>query len=256
MITNFHAALTAWLLACLVAVPATTIAGPLRGDFTYRGQLLDNGVPADGNYDIEFALYADASGGLPIDVIRSDAMELRNGVVDAPLDFIGVATDGSGQWVEVSMRRAGSSEPYATLAPRQSLNAASAPTKAVGVGSGAGQAYDIELAPGTLIGNSTVLLGNINVPAGSYVAFVRMQVRTGSDPPGNSFRLDCNLGPGFDNAVYRVGQETDVERYVTFQGGATLNNAGAIQFSCSEGNNHTQTLLSGKLTVIAVDAID
>ena len=255
MITNFPAAFAAWLLVCLLAMPTVSLAGPAGGDFTYRGQLIDNGVPADGNYDIEFALYAHASGGLPIDVIRSDATELRNGVIDAPLDFIGVAADGSGQWVEVRMRKAGTSEAYATLTPRQPLNAASAPP-VIGVGSGAGQAYDIELAPGTLIGNSTVLLGNINVPAGSYVAFVRMQVRTGSDPPGNSFRLDCNLGPGFDNAVYRVGQETDVERYVTFQGGATLNNAGAIQFSCSEGNNHTQTLLSGKLTVIAVDAID
>jgi hypothetical protein len=256
MIRNFHSVLAAWLLACLLAMPIVSMAGPAGGRFVYSGQLIDNGVPAHGDYDIEFALYADASGGLPIDVIRSDAMELRDGVVDAPLGFIGVAADGSGQWVEVRMRKTGSSEAYATLSPRQPLNAPPARPKAIGVGSGAGQAYDIELAPDTLIGNSTVLLGNINVPAGSYVAFVRMQVRTGSDPPGNSFRLDCNLGPGFDNAVYRVGQETDVERYVTFQGGATLSNAGAIQFSCSEGNNHTQTLLSGKLTVIAVDAID
>jgi hypothetical protein len=62
--------------------------------------------------------------------------------------------------------------------------------------------------------------------------------------------------PGFDYGVYRVGTETNAERYVTFQGGATLDNAGAIQFSCQDGNGHTQTLLSGKLTVIAVDAIN
>jgi hypothetical protein len=74
--------------------------------------------------------------------------------------------------------------------------------------------------------------------------------------PGNSFRLDCALEPDFDYGVYRVGTETNVERYVTFQGAATLANAGAIQFSCRDGNGHTQTLLSGKLTVIAVDAIN
>jgi hypothetical protein len=56
--------------------------------------------------------------------------------------------------------------------------------------------------------------------------------------------------------VYRVGTETNVERYVTFQGAATLDNAGAIQFSCRDGNGHTQTALSGKLTVVSVDAID
>lgn len=256
MITNVRATLAAGLLACLLAAPVAGAVGPVRGDFTYHGQLMDNGVPADGHFDIEFALYADASGGLPIDVIRSDAIELHDGVVDAPLDFIGVAADGSERWVEVRMRRAGSAEAYAALSPRQPLNAASASPKAIGVGSGAAHAYDLEFVQDTLIGNSSVLLGNVNVPAGSYVAFVRMQVRTGGDPPGNSFRLDCNLGPGFDNGVYRVGTETNAERYVTFQGGATLDNAGAIQFSCRDGNGHTQTLLSGKLTVIAVDAIN
>jgi hypothetical protein len=255
MITNFHATLAAGLLACLLAASAAGAAEHAQGDFTYRGQLMDNGAPADGDYDIEFALYADRSGGLPIDVIRSDALELRDGMVDVPLDFIGVASDDSERWVEVRMRKTGSSEPYATLAPRQSLHATSAP-KSIGVGTGAAHAYDLAFVPDTLIGNSTVLLGNINVPAGSYVAFVRMQVRTGGDPPGNSFRLDCTLAPGFDFGVYRVGSDTLVERYVTFQGGATLASAGAIQFSCQEGNGHTQTLLSGKLTVIAVDAIN
>lgn len=256
MITNFHATLAAGLLACLLAASAAGAAGYARGDFTYRGQLMDNGLPADGAYDIEFALYADRSGGLPIDVIRSDAMELRDGVIDAPLEFIGLASDESERWVEVRMRKTGSPEPYATLAPRQSLHATSAPPKAIGVGRGAAHAYDLAFVPNTLIGNSPVLLGNINVPAGSYVAFVRMQVRTGGDPPGNSFRLDCTLAPDFDYGVYRVGMETNAERYVTFQGAATLANAGPIQFSCLDGNGHTQTLLSGKLTVIAVDAIN
>lgn len=256
MTTNFRATMAAGLLACLLSASAARAGEPARSDFTYHGQLMDNGAPANGEYDIEFALYADASGGLPIDVIRSDATQLRGGMVEMPLDFIGIAADGSGQWIEVRMRKTGSSQAHAPLAPRQALSGASAPRKATGSGADAGQAYDLEFVPNTLIGNSTVLLGNINVPAGSYVAFVRMQVRTGGDPPGNSFRLDCTLGPGFDYGVYRVGSETNVERYVTFQGGATLNNAGAIQFSCQEGNAHTQTLLSGKLTVIAVDAIN
>ena len=97
MIKNVRAALTTGFLTCLLAASAAGTAGSLRGDFAYRGQLMDNGVPAHGDYDIEFALYADASGGLPIDVIRSGAMELRDGMVDAPLDFIGVAADGSKQ---------------------------------------------------------------------------------------------------------------------------------------------------------------
>ncbi len=53
----------------------------------------------------------------------------------------------------------------------------------------------------------------------------------------------------------RVGTDVNVERYVTFQGAATLSSAGAIQFTCGDGNGHTDTILSGKLTVIAVGSV-
>ena len=244
-----------WLAGCLASLASVSAvaADASVGAAAYHGQLLDNGVPATGTYDLEFALYAESQGGLPIDVIRFDHSVLSDGRVEAPLDFIGASIDGRGQWIEVRMRESGSGVPFTTITPRESTRTA---TKAAAGVAGLARAYDIAFTPDTLIGNSTVLLGNINVPAGSYVAFVRLQVRTGSDPPGNSFRLDCSLAPGFDNGVYRVGTETNVERYVTFQGAATLDNAGAIQFSCRDGNGHTQTALSGKLTVVSVDAID
>ena len=120
-----------------------------------------------------------------------------------------------------------------------------------------GQAYDVAFTPNTLIGGgSPVTLGSVSVPAGSYIAFVRMQVQTGSSPPGNNFRLDCTLSPGFDDGVYRVGTDVSVERYVTFQGAATLSSPGTIQLDCRDGNGHTDTILSGKLTVIGVGAVN
>ena len=117
-------------------------------------------------------------------------------------------------------------------------------------------AYDLAFPTDTPIGNSLVLLGTINVPAGSYAAFVRLQVQTGSEAdPGNSYRLDCSLSPGFDTGIYRVGMQSNVERYLTFQGTATLAGPGVIQFSCRDGTGHTDTALSGKLTVISVGAV-
>ena len=120
-----------------------------------------------------------------------------------------------------------------------------------------GRAYDVAFTANMLIGGgSPVLLGSVNVPAGSYLAFVRIQVQTDSIPPGNNFRINCALSPGFDDGDYRVGVETSVERYVTFQGAATLTGAGAIQFSCRDANFNTDTVLSGKLTVIGVSTIN
>ena len=127
----------------------------------------------------------------------------------------------------------------------------------VGAVAAQGHAYDVAFLPNTLIGGgNAVVLGSVSVPAGSYVAFVRMQVLTDSTPPGNNFRFDCTLAPGFDGGVYRVGVDTSVERYVTFQGAATLTSAGAIEVSCRDGNLHTDTVLSGKLTVVGVGTVN
>lgn len=70
------------------------------------------------------------------------------------------------------------------------------------------------------------------------------------------FRLDCTLSPGSDNVVYRAGTDVSAERPVTSQGAGTLNEAGSINLTCHEGNGHTDTLLSGELTVIAVSGVN
>ncbi|MEO5624260.1 MAG: hypothetical protein ABIO74_05295 [Dokdonella sp.] len=253
--TTRYCGLKALLLASLLAAPFPALAQSPGSPYSYRGHLTDNGAPAKGKYDFEFTLYATPTGGKPIDTIAVNAREIHNGLLDTPLDFM-APNDGSARWVEVRMRPAGSPGVFTTLTPRQAMTVATPTIRSVSGISAVGQAYDVAFTPNTLIGGgSYVVLGSVNVPAGSYVAFVRMQVETGSTPPGNNFRLDCTLSPGFDDGVYRVGYDVSVERYVTFQGAATLSSAGAIQFTCGDGNGHTDTILSGKLTVIAVGSV-
>ena len=118
------------------------------------------------------------------------------------------------------------------------------------------RAWDVTFAEDVPIGTTLVELGSVAVPAGSYMALARLQVRTGSETnPGNSYRLDCSLS-SFDYGVYRVGTESNVERYVTFQGAATLASPGTIALTCRDGNGHVDTALSGKLTVLSVSGID
>ncbi len=255
--TTRHSNLKVFLLTCLLAAPVTTLsAAPGSSLFSYRGQLTDNGVSADGNYDFEFALYTAAVGGAPVDTIVASALEVHKGLLDTPLDFI-APSDGTALWVEVRMRSAGSPESFATLAPRQALAMSQTVRSIIGP-SAAGKSYDVAFPANTLIGGgSPVTLASVNVPAGSYVAFVRMQAQTGSEVnPGNNYRFDCTLSPNFDDATYRVGYESSVERYVTFQGATTLDSAGAIQFSCRDGNAHTDIVLGGKLTVMSVSAVN
>ena len=62
-------ALLALLLACLPLLPANaqepdlSAQAPLGNSFTFQGRLLDDGVPVDGAYDLQFKLFNVASGG-------------------------------------------------------------------------------------------------------------------------------------------------------------------------------------------------
>lgn len=117
--------------------------------------------------------------------------------------------------------------------------------------------YDFTFPSDVPLGDQSVELGSVSVPAGSYAVFVRLQARTGDDPnPGNNYRLDCELSPAIDFDVYRVGVEPLVERYLTYQGAVTLDTAGTIGFSCRSANQHEATALGGKLTVLSVGGLD
>src|SRR5690606_10300057 len=61
----------AWLLAlaCAGAVQAQV---PQLPDFTYQGRLTQNGMPANGEYDLEFALYDAETGGNEIGTAQSE----------------------------------------------------------------------------------------------------------------------------------------------------------------------------------------
>lgn len=252
-----HSALRTLLLACLLAAPFTTRADAPGDPLTYRGQLIDNGAPANGLYDFEYALYGVASGGQPVDTLTANAREIRNGLIESKLDFM-TPNDVAARWLEVRMRPTGSASAFVAIAPRQAMMSQPSATRLAGTLSSPGASYDVAFPANTLIGvGAPVLLGSVNVPAGSYVAFVRMQVKTETATPGLNFRLDCGLTPNFDGATsYRIGTEGNVERYVTFQGAFTLATPGPVQVKCRDGNGLSDTILSGKLTVLAVGSVN
>ena len=114
----------AWLAFAFAAgLAAAAQAVPLGSAFTYQGQLSDAGQPANGNYDLRFALYDAATGGSAIDTIDRPAVAIDGGLVETALDFTAVPFDGRALWVEVSLRASGGGG-YTTLLPRQPLAAA------------------------------------------------------------------------------------------------------------------------------------
>lgn len=91
--------------------------------FTYQGRLNDNGAPANGAYDFEFALYDAPVAGAQLGAINAlSNVTVTSGLFTVQLDF-GNPFWQQMTWLEARVRRSGGGS-FTTLAPRQPLTAA------------------------------------------------------------------------------------------------------------------------------------
>ncbi|HYW72454.1 MAG TPA: hypothetical protein VE961_15565, partial [Pyrinomonadaceae bacterium] len=98
------------------AVQAQTTA------FTYQGRLTDGGNPANGNYDLQFSLFDDVSGGNQIgSTLSRTNTPVTAGVFRVQLDFGLTAFPGADRFLEISVKLPASSG-FTTLAPRQPVS--------------------------------------------------------------------------------------------------------------------------------------
>ena len=105
-----------WAPSRLLALPGTA--------FTYQGLLRDQGQPADGAYDLQFALYdALAEGAQVGETLAMDDVPVSGGLFSVSLDF-GAVFDLRELFLEVSVRLGATDGAFTTLAPRQALTPA------------------------------------------------------------------------------------------------------------------------------------
>lgn len=106
-------------LVLLVGV-SLCLTDPVRAQgsaFTYQGQLKDGGVPANGSYDLTFALFPAASGGSQVgSTIIRNGVVLTNGLLTQTLDFGAGAFSGERRWIEITANGV-------LLTPRQEITA-------------------------------------------------------------------------------------------------------------------------------------
>jgi hypothetical protein len=109
------------LFLALIAFALNTFAlSPTA--FTYQGQLKDAASPANGTYDLTFSLFDASTAGNQIDTtLTNAAVNVSNGLFTTTLDFGSSAFSNSVRYLEISVRTNTSSDPFITLAPRQSV---------------------------------------------------------------------------------------------------------------------------------------
>src|SRR5262245_46841164 len=91
--------------------------------FTYQGKLTDGGNPANGNYDLQFALFDSlAPGGTQIgSTLTRASTNVSAGLFTVQLDFGVNALPGANRFLEIAVRPAlGGS--LTTLSPRQQIS--------------------------------------------------------------------------------------------------------------------------------------
>ncbi len=90
--------------------------------FTYQGQLLVSGAPANDAYNMTFTLFTQQTGGSQIGGAYSfSKVPVNNGWFSVQLDFGANAFTGADRWLEVSVLGPPYTANYTVLSPRQQL---------------------------------------------------------------------------------------------------------------------------------------
>jgi hypothetical protein len=119
-VTVLKGGFRAVLLSCILLVPNIVRSQP----FTYQGRLKDGGSPANGVYDLQFALYDAPNGGKRFGVVLTNAATaVSNGLFTVALDFGAGSFAGDSIWLQVGVRASAWTN-YTTLSPRQAITAA------------------------------------------------------------------------------------------------------------------------------------
>jgi hypothetical protein len=115
MKTKLHKLLIA--LALIAGVYQVAAQGTA---FTYQGQLRTSAGPANGTYDLTFALWNASSGGSQVGTtVTASGTIVSNGLFTVTLDFGGVFT-GPATWLQLGVRTNGAVL-FSPLTPRQEL---------------------------------------------------------------------------------------------------------------------------------------
>jgi hypothetical protein len=110
------------LVALLTLLASSSRVAAESTAFTYQGRLTDNGAPADGLYDLQFALYdALANGNQVGESLNKDDVSVPDGLFTVTLNFGGEAFTGAARWLEIRVRRGDEAGDYTLLSPRQEL---------------------------------------------------------------------------------------------------------------------------------------
>src|SRR5438067_7537317 len=105
--SRFGKSFALFTIVLAMSLGATT-ARAQTSSFTYQGRLTDGGTAANGNYDLQFALFDSLSGGAQIGATQTiNTVLVTNGVFTVNLEFGASSFPGADRFLEISTRASG-----------------------------------------------------------------------------------------------------------------------------------------------------
>jgi hypothetical protein len=241
-------------LALLVLLAGNLVADPLGSAFTYQGQLDAGGSPANGSYDLQFAVFDASSGGSQVSsTLTNTATAVSNGLFTVTLDFGASVFTGASRWLAIGVRTNGSG-PFVPLTPLQpilpvpyALMASSSSGSVSGDGSGLTNLSASQLALGTVPDGR--LSANVPLLNGTNL-FTRTNVFTGVAILTNANNVLRGVftgnGAGLTNLSVPAANLTGVVPLAQLPTAVVTNNATGVTLSGSfAGNGGGLTNLPG-----------
>jgi hypothetical protein len=171
-----------WTVNRVPATATNNINNYCSRPITYQGRLSDGGnASPTGQYDLQFELYENSTGGTALATVALEDVQVTNGVFTVQLNFSPDSfSKNNGQYLQIGVRAGTSTGAYTTLNPRQELTAAPYAVAS-------GTAVDAQRLGG-FDAKSYVRQGNFTVPAGSgnYIQ------NTTTQQPTSNFNISGN----------------------------------------------------------------
>lgn len=149
-------------------ISGAPLASGQTSAFTYQGRLNDAGAPANGIYDLRFAIYDAVTNGVSLGAVTNLPTTVSNGLFTVQLDFGASVFNGADRWLEIGVRTNGSASPYQALVPRQPFTAAPYAIRAASATSFTGAVADNQLSTNIAQLNANQTFSGSNNVSGNF----------------------------------------------------------------------------------------
>jgi hypothetical protein len=185
-------ALPAALGSLLISIQPVLAQGTA---FTYQGRLQNNGSPANGSYNLQFALFNAATNGNQVGGTVTDlAVGVTNGLFTTTLDFGAGIFTGNALWLQIGVETNGDNGNFTLLSALQPLTPApyaiyspSAGTATTASGVANGSVTSASIAAGQVVKSLNGLMDAVTLAAGTNIMLT---------PSGNTLTISSTGSSG------------------------------------------------------------